>query len=62
MGYKPIINEDKCVGCGSCVDICPAQVLELQDGKAVAVREEDCLGCESCMGTCDNEAVVVEED
>ena len=40
MGYKIVFDEDKCVGCGQCVDICPVQVWELQDGKSAPVNEE----------------------
>ena len=61
MGYKINFDADKCVGCGQCVDICPVQVWELQDGKSAPVREEECLGCESCSGVCEQEAISIEE-
>ena len=52
---------DKCVGDGECVDVCPVEVYELQDGKAVPVNEEECLGCESCIEVCEQDAITVEE-
>jgi len=61
MGYKINFDADKCIGCGQCVDICPVQVWELQDGKSAPVREEECLGCESCSGVCEQEAISIEE-
>jgi len=54
------IDLEKCEGCGECVDICPNEVLELKDEKAVVVND-DCAGCESCVETCPEEAITVEE-
>ena len=54
MGYTITIDTDKCTGDGECVDVCPVEVYELQDGKAVAVNEDECLGCESCVEVCEN--------
>ena len=59
--FEPLIDEEKCIGCGECVDICPSEVLELVDEKAVAVNAEDCVGCESCIEVCEQEAITVEE-
>ena len=55
------VNAEKCVGCGECVDICPVEVFELQDEKAVPVYAEECLGCESCIEVCEEGAITVEE-
>jgi len=30
---KPIVNQETCIGCGSCESICPA-IFKLNDGKA----------------------------
>ena len=62
MAYKINFDEEKCVGCGQCVDICPVQVWELADGKSSPVRAEECLGCESCSGVCEQDAISIEED
>ena len=59
--YKIDIDSEKCDGCESCVDICPFEVYEIQDGKSVAVKLEDCEGCLSCVEACPQEAIVVEE-
>ena len=46
------VNNETCVGCGECVDICPADVYELQEGKSSPVRMEDCIECCSCVEVC----------
>lgn len=59
---KVIIDHEKCTGCGECVDTCPAEVLEMQDDKAVVINEDECLECESCVEVCESEAITLEED
>ncbi len=59
--YEVTVDNDKCVGCGECVDICPVEVYELQDEKSVPVNAEECVGCESCIEVCEQEAISVRE-
>ncbi len=59
--FVPTVDKNKCEGCGECVEVCPVEVLELEDEKAVVVNEEECLGCESCIEVCEQEAITVEE-
>ena len=61
MSYEITLDSDKCVGCGECVDICPASVYELQDEKSVPVNMEECLGCESCVEACEHGCITVTE-
>jgi NAD-dependent dihydropyrimidine dehydrogenase PreA subunit len=61
MGWNVEIDADKCTGDEECVNICPAGVLEMKDGKAEAVNLDECLGCESCVEACAAGAVVVSE-
>lgn len=59
--YEVNIDKEKCTGCGECVDICPAGVLELVNEKSEATKVEECLGCESCVETCPESAIEVKE-
>jgi len=61
IAYITQVDAEKCVGCGECVAICPMQVFELRQGKAVVVNGEDCLGCESCVEACEPAAIAVSE-
>jgi Fe-S-cluster-containing hydrogenase component 2 len=53
------IKADSCVGCGSCVDECPAAAISLKDEIAV-VNEEECLGCGACEDVCPSGAITIE--
>jgi 2-oxoglutarate ferredoxin oxidoreductase subunit delta len=54
------IDEDRCKGCGLCVDACPAHVLQLLEDRfnakgyhpIHALRAEDCTGCARCAIIC----------
>jgi len=59
--YKIEVDEEKCIGCGDCVDVCPVDVYEMQDEKSVPVNVEECIGCESCVEACEQEAITVTE-
>jgi NAD-dependent dihydropyrimidine dehydrogenase PreA subunit len=61
MAWNVTVDADKCVGDNECVDVCPVEVYELQDGKAVPVNADECLGCESCVEVCESGAITVEE-
>ena len=51
------IDQEKCVGAGDCVDVCPADVFELIDNKSQANNVDDCIECCACVGACPTEAI-----
>ena len=46
------INDSKCVGCGLCVQACPASVLELVEHKSRVVNFDSCIQCKRCEKAC----------
>ncbi len=58
---KPVVDEEKCVGCGVCVQVCPVEVFELVNGKAKPVKADQCIGCRACEAQCAAQAITVEE-
>ena len=53
------VNEEKCVGCETCVGACPVSAIAMEDGKA-CVNAGDCVDCGSCVGECPAEAITQE--
>ena len=53
------IDKEKCVGCEACKDACPAEAIEMKDGKAF-VKEDDCLSCGACADECPQKAIKVD--
>ena len=53
QGY--FIN-DRCIGCGNCVHVCPQDCI-VQDGIPFVIRQEHCLHCGNCMAECPTGAV-----
>ncbi|BAK98649.1 hypothetical protein OBV_14510 [Oscillibacter valericigenes Sjm18-20] len=49
------VNEEKCVGCGSCERACPVGTIKIQDAKAKV--SGNCIECGACVSECPVEAI-----
>lgn len=55
-GYVRVVDQDKCISCGTCVTKCHFGVPQIADGKMVWDPTK-CLGCSLCMDTCPQHAI-----
>ncbi len=55
------IDEEKCNGCGLCIDACHEGALALIDGKAKLISESYCDGLGDCLPECPTGAITIEE-
>lgn len=60
-GTLPEITVEKCAGCGSCLDVCPANAIGLKKKKAILVKEK-CIGCGECTVACRTGAIEIKYD
>lgn len=51
------IDEDKCNGCGACVNACHEGAIGLVDGKAKLLRDDYCDGLGDCLPECPTGAI-----
>ncbi len=55
------IDEEKCNGCGVCVNACHEGAIGMVDGKAKLLREDYCDGLGDCLPQCPTGAISFEE-
>jgi len=58
-GLEVKIDPVKCVGCGTCLEVCVFKGREIVEGKAT-IEPEYCLGCGRCVDVCPNGAITIE--
>ena len=61
-----VVDWNRCSGKGTCVEVCPAAVFELQELmahpetlKAVPVKMKECVLCMKCVAICHEQAITV---
>lgn len=62
--FIPLVEMDKCVGCGKCSGRCHIGAIEILEtvpgdkkSKKAFVREDLCIGCGACLAGCKKEAI-----
>jgi NAD-dependent dihydropyrimidine dehydrogenase PreA subunit len=55
-GLVARVDQDKCNGCGTCIERCIFHARKLQNGKSLVIKDE-CYGCGLCTTTCPTGAV-----
>lgn len=59
---KVFVDKDLCIGCGSCVAICPDSFEFSDDGLAQAIKEEVNDDVKSAAESCPTDAIKIEEE
>jgi NAD-dependent dihydropyrimidine dehydrogenase PreA subunit len=52
--------DDRCTGCGMCVQVCPHDVLAMDNGLARIVDRDACMECSACTRNCPEDAIIVQ--
>ena len=43
-----LIKQDRCIGCGQCVVICPVQAIKLNEDNKAFIDRDICVECSTC--------------
>ncbi|MEM0467268.1 MAG: 4Fe-4S binding protein [Candidatus Thermoplasmatota archaeon] len=52
-----VVDYQKCCGSGECVNACPVNIFEIENGKAVAKNVDECIECCVCVNVCPQKAI-----
>jgi 2-oxoglutarate ferredoxin oxidoreductase subunit delta len=68
LKYKHTMDTRRCKGCGLCIEVCPAHVLEMSSElsalgcfPAYQARPKDCIFCTACCIMCPDVAIAISE-
>ena len=53
------LDQEKCVGCGMCLVVCPHEVLSMNNGHVRIEKRDLCMECGACARNCPTDAVTV---
>lgn len=57
MTLMPIIDCEKCTGCGLCINVCRCGALVMVDNVVTVIEVEDCGWCTQCELVCPTGAI-----
>lgn len=56
---KPAADPKKCIACGSCLEVCPAEAIARGEEDKSVIDLKKCIGCGECVTVCPVEAIGV---
>ena len=57
MIEMPVIEQEKCNGCGLCIGVCSCKALVLVDNVITVIETEECHWCTLCEAVCPTGAI-----
>ena len=61
--FRPVVNTEKCMGCGRCSMFCPDGVINVNpETRKAEVNYDYCKGCGICSKVCPFGAISMERE
>lgn len=60
-GYSVAVDEEKCIQCGNCADMCGFEAMSFNDDKRT-YNKELCMGCGLCVENCPEKPLPLDLD
>lgn len=54
---EPVLESQKCIGCGLCVEVCREGAISMKN-KLPVLNPDRCLGCGDCVHSCPSDALI----
>jgi len=54
------LDQEACIGCGRCLEVCPHQVIAMAERKALLQDRDACMECGACALNCPVKAISVD--
>jgi NAD-dependent dihydropyrimidine dehydrogenase PreA subunit len=54
------LDENKCSGCGMCLDVCPHEVFKMNSKHVIIKNRDACMECGACSLNCPTGAIAVQ--
>lgn len=54
-----LVGDDRCIGCGQCIQICPVDAIRLVE-KIARFDHSRCIGCAECLSCCPEGAIRIQ--
>ena len=62
LNFRYEIDEEKCIGCEKCAEVCPTLAIDfdVESEKAYVLDIDSCLVCHQCLEVCPTDAIILE--
>ena len=55
-----MVDKKKCIGCGTCVQMCPVGAIKFDQNGQAQIDPKICIKCGTCQAICPVEAIKIE--
>ena len=56
-----MVDKNKCIGCGTCVGMCPVGAISFDENAKAKIDKDKCIKCHTCEGVCPVGAIEIDK-